>query len=109
MNPKFTSLSRLPHAVTEVKQFRAAYPTATPDLHAHNIRGMDQKRPFDTLIAYDPPNGEGLVDSGAPAADDHAVEQLDTLLLAFHDTAKNVYRVADTKLRRLCLDIGLFH
>ena len=60
---------------------------------------------FHALAVTDATDGERLVQSVSPATRDHAGENLDAFLVAFHDFGVHPHRITDSKLRSCLCEI----
>src|SRR5687767_6447151 len=67
---------------------------------------MDEERPLDPdPVRGNAPHCEVLVDSTGATPDDDALEDLDSLPVAFDDLGVDAYRVAGAELRNLWLKL----
>jgi hypothetical protein len=70
------------------------------------VKGEDS---LDALIAYDSADGEGFVDTSASACDYDAGEYLQTLFVAFPDSAVDVHGIAYFEVRYIFLKAFAFN
>ena len=75
--------------VAEVENAGATHNTALVDLDVSNHRGGEGEDSLHANAAGDLSHGESLGGAGAVDLQDHALELLDTLLGAFHDSIGN--------------------
>jgi hypothetical protein len=60
---------------------------------------MQGEDSFDALVIDNPPDGEGFVNSAAPAGDYGAGKYLGALFVAFSDAAVDVHNIAYFEVR----------
>src|SRR5271166_2422316 len=70
------------------------------------VRRIDREDPLDALTVAYPPDGEGLVDSGALARDHDAGEDLDPLLVTLAHFRVHPHAVPDLERRDLLLHLA---
>ena len=87
--------------VAEVENAGATHDTALVDLDVCNHRGGEGEDSLHTNAAGDLSHREGLGGAGAVDLQDHALELLDTLLGAFHDSIGNGDGVTGFEFREL--------
>ena len=101
--------------VAQVVQLGATYVTAADDLDVVDDRRVNRELTLDSNLERDLTNGEGFADSVARAADNDALEDLDTAAATFDDVDVNLDVVADTEIgdvateRRCVNGIKLLH
>lgn len=104
----FDKTGRLTGAVAEVVQLRAADFAVALHFHLGELRGVDRKRPLDSFAGDDSADREVLVHAGAATGDDDAVENLDTLFVAFQNSLMDINGIANFKSDRLFTETRLF-
>src|SRR3954464_3691941 len=97
-------LGGLPDAVPEVVQLRPAHGAAGDRLDLGDDRRVHRERALDADAVADLAHGERLANAGALAADHHALEELDSLLVALHDTHVHLQGVAGREGRDVVAD-----
>ena len=95
-------------SLAEVIQFCTPRFSASDRLDINDVRRMKQEYTLHTLVIYDTPHSEGLIDAAPFAGDYHAGEYLKTLFVAFLDSAPYVYGIAYFKMRYVLLETFTF-
>src|SRR5690606_16963828 len=90
----FLDPGRLTPQVAQEIQLGAAPPAAADDLDAVHHRRVDGEHPLHPHTVRNPAHGEGLVEAAALPGDDHALEDLDALPVAFLDLHVDAHGVA---------------
>src|SRR5207237_3539355 len=98
---------RLALQVPQVEKARALHLAARHDFDLIDPRGVDREDALDSHSVRHLAHGESRVEMRALAADDHALEDLDALLVALADLGVHPYRVADAEDRHLGPGLGL--
>src|SRR5690606_36230518 len=98
---------RLAPQAAQVVELRAANPPAPQQLDRIDRRRVDREDPLDADPARDLAHGEALADPRPTAADAHALEGLDPLLLPLAHAHAPADRVAGTELRQVVPDLRL--
>jgi len=88
----------LANALTQVSEFGTPGCATTLDFDLFHARGMHGEDALDALTVADSAHGESGVQSAAAACDDHPVEELDTLFLAFLDFGVDAHGVTDREV-----------
>ena len=86
-------------------------PTGFPgllDFHLRDPRGVKGKHPLDTLAIGNAANRESLIQAAAFPTDYDPAEDLDSLLIPFHDAGVNTHAVTDRKRGSIGLLLFLF-
>jgi len=81
-------------ALAEVIQLCASCPSASDGPDIDDVGRMYREDSLDALVVYDSADGEGFVDAAAFAGYNGSGENLEALLVAFFDSAADVYGVA---------------
>ena len=89
-----SQFDRLAGPLAKVIQLGPSGLAASDRLDVDNIGRMNRKDSLHTLIAYNSPDGEHLIDAPAFAGNDRAGEHLNPLFVAFFDLAAHVYDIA---------------
>src|SRR5262249_39266621 len=84
---------------TQVVELGPAHLAAAHDLDLVDVRRMQREDALDPDAARDLADGEGLPGAAPAAADDHPLEDLDTLFIALDDTHVDAHRVPGAELR----------
>src|SRR5690606_34254481 len=84
--------------VAEVVQLRTTHVTALDNLDLGDVRRVHRERTLHADTEGDLAHGEGLADTTALAADDHAFEHLVALAVALDDADVDLQRVARAKV-----------
>src|SRR5690606_26772027 len=92
-----------PAEVPQIVQLRPTHASLANELDRLDGRRMQREDALHAHSARDLPHGEGLVDATVLAPDDHALEGLDTLLLAFTHAHVDADRVAGAEVGNVLL------
>ncbi len=90
--------SRLTNAVTEIVELCTTNDGGTKDFDLRDTRAVDREFTLDALTRDNAADSEGFANAGAATGNDVAIENLDTLFVAFKDLAMHVNAIADFKL-----------
>jgi len=77
-------------ALAQKVELGASCFTAFCCLDIDDVRRMEREDSFNTFICNEPADGEGFANAGAFSRDNSAAEDLDALLVAFHDFIRDV-------------------
>ena len=92
----------------KVVQFGTTHLTALHDLDLGDLRRVHLEYALHALTIGDFPNGECLIEAGAAAGDDDALEDLNTLLAALNHSSVNIDGVTGTEFRDILLHLFAF-
>src|SRR5580658_5695274 len=98
VGPPLFDLGRLADPVPQVIQLRSPDVAEGRDLELGDGRRVDREGALDAHPEADLANREGLAQAGSLAADDDALEDLDTLAGTLHDPHVDLDRVPGPKL-----------
>src|SRR5690606_18843107 len=94
--------------ISQVIELGAPHLAAAHHLDLLDARRIDQERSLDAdAVRGDAAHGEVLVHTAGAAADDHALEDLDSLAISFDDLRMHANGVASAELRKKCLQLLL--
>src|SRR5688500_17732356 len=96
---------RLPATIAQVVQLRTTNPAAAHDRDRVDGRRVDREDPLDADAARHLADREGLADATALARDAHALEGLQSLLVAFAHAHVHAQRVAGCEIRQVLADL----
>ena len=83
--------------VAQEVELRASCVTATDDLDLGDAFRVQREDTLDTFVGHDTTHSDHAVDAAAALSDQHTLENLDPLLLAFDDPYVHVDRVTDAE------------
>src|SRR6516162_2916878 len=99
--PKRSSLSDrcrfLAFAGAEIIESRATCAALLFHFQFRNPRRMQRKHPLHAFTVRDPAHGESFIETAALAADHYAGKDLDSFLVAFHDSRVDSHTVTNRK------------
>lgn len=90
-------------ALTQEVQLGPAGVGPADDLVLGDPRRVDREHTLHALVVDDPPHADHLVRAATLAADEHALEHLDALLVALDDAAVDIDGVAHIHARDVVL------
>ena len=97
--------SSLADAVAQIVELCAVDLAVTDNLELGDLRGVHREGTLDADTEADLADREGLACACAAHADDVALEDLNTLAVAFLDAVVNLHIVADEDLRNVFADL----
>ena len=96
----FFDLGSLADSVAQVEQLCASYLTVTDNFDTCNVGRVDRESLFDTATVGNTSYGECLGDAATALSDNGSVKKLDSLTVAFLNTAGNTNGVAHFEFRK---------
>lgn len=105
---RLNNSSVLTNAIAEVVQLGTTYLAASDDLNLGDTGGVQGERAFYAFAIGNLANRERFVETGATLADHKTLEDLDTFLTAFDNTAVNLDVVSYIKGCDIGLELFLF-
>src|SRR6266508_1757194 len=107
--PSLLDTGRLTSQAAQVIQLRAPHLALADDLDRIEPWRVQQERALDAdAVRCDPPEGEVLINTAAAAANHHALEVLRALAVALDDAHADAYRVANSKVGQVRLELPIF-
>lgn len=97
-------LDGLAGPLTQVIELGSPGLAASDRLDIDDIRRVQGKDPFDTLVTGESPDGEVFVNAPAFACNDRAGEYLRSLFVSLFDTAVDLYDIAYLEVRDIVLE-----
>jgi len=91
-------------AFSQVIKFRTFGFAASQRPDVEDIRTIQREDTLDAFIVDDSADGEHLIYAAAFAGNDGAGEDLNTLLVAFDDSAMNINRIAYLEMRDIVFE-----
>ena len=101
------NLSSLTYAAAQIVQLSTANLTAAHNLELRYVRGMYRERFLHAYAIGNTADGNRLVYTGVLLGNDDALENLNTLTVAFLDLRVYLNGITDLELRQIALELLL--
>jgi len=99
---------RLAGSLAEIIQFCTPCFAASNRPNINHIRRMNWENSLHAFVVYDSPHREGFINPTTSAGNYCAGKHLNTLFVAFPDSAAHIYRVAYFKMRYILFEAFTF-
>lgn len=100
-----TETTRLTGALTEEVQLCSSGICSADNLDLRDLRRVEWEDTLHALVCNDAADGDRFAHAATLTRDKHALEYLDTLLIAFDDAAVHVDRVTDIEEGEIALEV----